>query len=117
MIYVIIGVITLFEILLVWLLMYMDLDDYTDFGKDVIWVTNNREFNWFFTYFLTPHAIMYEHCCDDVNGVGLAILLFLLSLITLPATCLMSLIGGIALFIRFVWHWFRRAFARKEDYE
>lgn len=117
MIYIIIGVITLVEILFIWLLMYMDLDDYTDFGKDVIWVTNNREFNWFFTYFLTPHAIMYENCCDNINRTGLIILLLLLSLVTLPATCLMSLIGGIVLFIRFGWRLFCHVFARKEDYE
>ena len=117
MIYVILGVITLVEILFIWLLMYMDLSEYTNYGEDVIWVTNNHEFNWFFTYFLVPHAIMYEHCCDDINRTGLAILLLLLSLVTLPATCLMSLIGGIVLFIRFVWRLFCRAFKREEDYE
>lgn len=100
---------------LVWLPLYFDLSDYTDWGQDVIWVTKNRELNWFFTYFLPPHAIMYEKLCERVNGKGLALLLLLLSLITLPVTLTMSLIGFSVLLVRYTWRTFCRIFARKED--
>lgn len=110
----IIFCISVFEFLLIWLGSYFLISDYTNFGCDVIWISKNRTFNWFFTYFFPAHAIMYERLCERVNGDGLAILLILLSLITLPTTCLMTLIGGIVLFIRFIWHRLCRTFARKE---
>lgn len=109
--------ISLLEFLLIWLPFYFDMDTYTDWGQDVIWVTKNRELNWFFTYFLPPHAIMYEKLCERVNGNGLALLLLLLSLVTLPITLIMSLIGFSALLVRYMWRTFCRAFARKEEDE
>lgn len=105
---------TVIEFLILWLGCYFDLPDYTNWGEDVIWITKNRELNWFFTYFLPPHAIMYEKLCEHINGEGLAILLVLLSLITLPVTLLMSLIGMTILSIRLSWQYFCRVFARKE---
>lgn len=103
--------------LAIWLPLYGDLSNYTDWGRDVIWVTKNRELNWFFTYFLPPHAIMYENLCERVNGKGLALLLLLLSLVTLPTTILMSLIGFSVLLVRYMWRTFCRAFVREEDYK
>lgn len=103
------------QFLLIWLPFYMDISSYTNWGKDVIWITRNRELNWFFTYFLPPHAIMYEELCENINGKGLAILLLLLSLATLPVTLPMSLIGAITVAIRALWRRFCRAFARKEE--
>lgn len=114
----IIAMICLFAFLLfllVWFPFYFDLSDYTDWGKDVIWVTRNRELNWFFTYFLPPHAIMYEKLCDHINGNGLALLLLLLSLVTLPTTLIMSLAGFSTLLVRYMWRTFCCAFARKEE--
>ena len=114
----IIAVIFLFSFilfLLVWLPWYFDLDTYTNWGTDVIWVTKNRELNWFFTHFLIPYAVMYENLCDRINGNGLALLLLLLSLVTLPTTLIMSLIGFSVLLIRYMWRTFCRAFARKEE--
>ena len=106
--------IVLLQFLLIWLPFYFDIDDYRHWGKDVIWVTKNRELNWFFTYFLPPHAIMYENLCERVNGKGLALLLLLLSLITLPVTLTMSLIGFSTLLVRYMWRTFCHVFARKE---
>jgi len=103
--------------LLVWLPWYFDLDTYTNSGTDVIWITKNRELNWFFTHFLLPHAVMYENLCDRINGNGLALLLLLLSLVTLPTTLIMSLIGFSVLLVRYLWRTFCRAFARKEEDE
>ena len=106
--------ITVLQFFLIWFPFYFDLSDYTNWGKDVIWVTKNRELNWFFTHFLPPHAIMYENLCEHINDKGLALLLLLLSLITLPVTLLMSLIGFSTLLVRYMWRTFCRAFARKE---
>lgn len=114
-IFAIIFAVSTMEFLLIWLPFYIDCGDYINWGKDVIWITKNRELNWFFTLFLLPHAIMYEELCEDINGKGLAILLLLLSLATLPVTLLMSLIGAIAVIIRALWRHFCRTFARKED--
>ena len=111
---VLICMLTVTLFLLVWLPFYFDISEYTNWGKDVIWVTKNRELNWFFTYFLTPHAIMYEKICERINGKGLALLLLLLSLITLPVTLTMSLIGFSVLLVRYTWRTFCRTFARKE---
>jgi hypothetical protein len=113
----IICMLTLAQFLLIWFLLYFDISYYTNWGKDVIWVTKNRELNWFFTYFLPPHAIMYEELCERLNGKGLALLLLLLSLVTLPVTLIMSLIGFFILLVRYMWRTFCRAFARKEDNE
>ena len=112
---VIIGLTILMEFLFIWFPCYFDLDVYTDFGRDVIWVTKNRELNWFFTCFLPPYAIMYENLCERINGNGLALLLLLLSLVTLPVTLLMSIIGGIVMSIRWLWRYFCKIFAREED--
>lgn len=109
-----ICMLTVILFLLVWLPFYFDISDYTNWGRDVIWVTKNRELNWFFTYFLPPHAIMYEKLCERVNGNGLALLLLLLSLITLPVTLTMSLIGFSVLLVRYTWRTFCSVFARKE---
>ena len=106
---------SLLEFLLIWLPLYMDISKYTDWGKDVLWITKNRELNWFFTYFLPPHAIMYEELCESINGKGLAILLLLLSIATISVTLLMSLIGVTAVSVRALWRRFCRTFARKED--
>ena len=111
----IIGMISMLEFLLVWLPFYFDISEYTNWGKEVIWVTKNRELNWFFTYFLPPHAIMYEKLCERINGDGLALLLMLLSLVTLPVTLLMSIIGGVVMSIRWVWRYFCKTFAREEE--
>lgn len=111
----IIGLTVLMEFLSIWLPGYLDLDTYTDFGKDVIWITKNREFNWFFTHFLPTHAIMYENLCERINGHGLALLLLLLSLVTLPVTFIMSIIGGIVMSIRWLWRYFCKTFAREEE--
>lgn len=107
--------IALLQFFLIWLPLYCDFSDYTNEGKDVIWITKNRELNWFFTYFLPPHAIMYECLCERINGKGLALLLLLLSLVTLPVTLTMSLIGFSVLLVRYMWRTFCRVFARKED--
>ena len=109
--------ITLVQFILLWLPLFFSVSDYTDWGEDVIWVTKNRELNWFFTYFLQPHAIMYEKLCERINGNGLALLLILLSLVTLPVTLLMSLIGFSTLLVRYLWRTFCRAFARKDENE
>lgn len=114
-IFALIFSISVVQFLLIWLPLYMDFSDYTNNGKDVIWITKNRELNWFFTLFLLPHAIMYERLCERINGNGLAILLLLLSLATLPMTLLMSLIGAITVIIRALWWCFCRTFARKEE--
>ena len=115
MIIVTIFFISLMEFLLIWLWGYFTISEYTDFGRDVIWITKNRELNWFFTYFLPSHAIMYEELCEHINGQGLAILLLLLSIATLPVTIIMSLIGALVISIRLLWQWFCRIFAREED--
>ena len=107
--------ITILQFLLIWLPSYFDIDSYTNWGKDVIWVTKDRELNWFFTYFLPPHAIMYEKLCERINGNGLALLLLLLTLVTLPVTLLMSLIGFSALLVCYMWRTFCRAFERKKE--
>lgn len=107
--------ITMLEFALIWLPLYFDISDYTDCGRDIIWVTKNHELSWFFTYFLPPHAIMYEKLCEHINGNGLALLLLLLALVTLPVTLIMSLIGFFALLVRYLWRIFCRAFAREED--
>lgn len=108
-------IVSLFQFILMWLPFYMDFSDYTNDGKEAIWITKNPEVNWFFTLFLIPHAVMYEHLCERINGNGLAILLLLLSLLTLPVTLLMSLLGIIVCVIRFGWHHFCKAFAREVD--
>ena len=116
----IIGVIFsiyLIQFMLLWLPSYCDLPNYTDWGEDVIWVTKNRELNRFFTYFLPLHSIIYEKLCERLNGNGLALLLLLLSLVTLPVTLIMSLIGLFTLLVRYLWRTFCRAFARKEEDE
>lgn len=107
--------IPIIQFLLIWLPFYMSLSDYTDFGKDLICVSKNRTFNWFFTYFFPVHAIMYENLCERINGDGLAILLLLLSLITLPTTLLMSIIGAIVLVIRLLWRHFCKAYSREDE--
>ena len=112
---VLICMLTVTLFLLVWLPFYFDISDYTNWGRDVIWVTKNRELNWFFTYFLPPHAIMYEKLCERINGNGLALLLLLLSLVTLPVTLIMSLIGFSALLVRYMCRTFCCAFAREDD--
>lgn len=106
--------IALLLFLFAWLPSYIDLDYYMDCNEGVIWVTKNRELNWFFTHFLPPHAAMYDTLCERINGKGLALLLLLLSLITLPTTIIMSLIGFSTLLVRYMWRTFCRAFARKE---
>jgi hypothetical protein len=103
--------ITILQFLLIWLPSYFDIDD----CEDVIWVTKDRELNWFFTYFLPPHAIMYEKLCERINGNGLALLLLLLTLVTLPVTLLMSLIGFSALLVRYMWRTFCCAFQREKE--
>lgn len=108
-------VITVLEFALIWLPLHEELSEYTDWGKDVIWITKNRELNWFFTHFLPPHALMYERLCERVNGNGLALLLLLLTLVTLPVTLIMSLIGVFTLLVRYLWRTFCHAFAREED--
>ncbi len=107
--------ISLLQFLLIWILCYCDISEYTDDGEEVIWITKNRELNWLFTHFLPPHALMYERLCERINGDGLALLLLLLTLVTLPLSLLMSLIGAIALSIRLLWHRFCRAFMREEE--
>ena len=95
--------------LLVWLPIYMD----TAYEDDVIWISKNYELNRFFTYFLPPHAIMYEACCERINGDGLMCLLLLITLLTLPTTLIMSLIGAIVSLLRFLWKLFCKTFARE----
>lgn len=109
--------IALAQFLLIWFPLFFNISDYTDWGEDVIWITKNRELNWFFTYFLPPHAIMYENLCERINGNGLALLLLLLTLVTLPVTLIMSLIGFSTLLVRYLWRTFCRAFAREEEDE
>lgn len=115
MIIAIILFISLFQFILIWLWGYFTISEYTDFGRDVIWITKNHTFNWVFTYFFPTHAIMYENLCERINGEGLALLLLLLSIITLPVTIIMSLIGAIVLAIRLLWQYFCHIFAREED--
>ena len=105
----------LVEFLLIWLPLYMDFSSYTNYGEDMICMTKNPNLNWFFTHFLLPHAVMYEDLSERINSDGLTILLLLLTLITLPVSLLMSLIGAIALSIRLLWHCFCRAFMREEE--
>lgn len=112
---IIIFFISLIEFVLIWVLSYVEIDDYTNFGNDVIWVSKNHTFNWFITNFFPAHAILYERLCERINGEGLALLLLLLTLITLPPSLLMALIGAITLSIRLLWRCFCRAFAREED--
>ena len=107
--------ISIMQFFLIWLPFYMSISDYTDFGKDLICVSKNRAFNWFFTYFFPAHAVMYENLCERINGDGLAILLLLLTLITLPTTFLMSLIGAIIFAIRVLWRHFCKAYSRQDD--
>lgn len=109
----IIVIVSLIEFVLIWALNYVDIDDYTDFGNDVIWVSKNRTFNWFITHFFPAHAILYERLCERINGTGLALLLLLLTLITLPLSLLMCAIGAIVLSIRKLWHYFCKIFARE----
>lgn len=113
--FVCVASISLLQFLFIWLPLHEELSEYTGWGKDVIWITKNRELNWFFTHFLSPHAFMYERLCERVNGNGLALLLLLLTLVTLPVTIIMSLIGFFVLLVRYLWRTFCRAFAREED--
>lgn len=115
--FVCVASISLLQFLFLWLPLSDELLEYTDWGNDVIWITKNRELNWFFTHFLQPHALMYERLCERVNGNGLALLLLLLTLVTLPVTLLMSLIGFSTLLVRYLWRTFCRAFARKDEKE
>jgi len=115
---IIIGIsfaISIAQFLLLWLPFYLDLSYYTDYGNDLICISNNHTFNWFFTYFFPAHATIYENLCERINNNGLAILLLLLSLITLPTIILMSLIGAIVLTIRLLWQRFCKTFSRQDE--
>jgi len=100
---------TVLTFFLVWLPMYVDME----YKNDIIWVSKNYELNRFFTYFLPPHAIMYENCCERINGDGLMCLLLLITFLTLPTTLIMSLIGAIVSLLRFLWKLFCKSFARE----
>lgn len=104
---IVLGVI---EFILIWLVLYAEYE-----GEDIIYITKNKELNWFFMHFLIPHAVMYEALCERINERGLALLLIGLSIITYPVTIIMSIIGGIVMLLRLVWRGFCVIFAREKE--
>ena len=78
-----------------------------------IWVSKNEEITRLVSWFLPVHAIVYEQTCDYINGQGLAILMYLLSLALLPSTVFFGICGLIFAAAMYTWRVFCRAFARK----
>lgn len=85
--------------------------------EDVVWVTKNYTLNKIITN-LFPHiAIMYDCLSEKINGDGLAILIILILLATLPMTIILMIIGAICLTICELWHHFCKKYARESDDE
>ena len=85
-----------------------------DSGLSYMKVVKNDEINWFLNSFFPPHTAVYYELRESINGLGLAILIILLTLITLPNSALMFVIGIITLAIRKGWKIFCKIFARKK---
>lgn len=85
-----------------------------DFCDDeYIWVSKRRTITQLVNIFLPVHAIVYEVTCDYINGQGLAILMYLLSLALLPSTLFFGACALIFSAAMYTWRAFCRAFARK----
>lgn len=79
-----------------------------------IWVSKRRAITQWVNIFLPVHAIVYEQTCDYINGEGLAILMYLLSIVLLPSTLFFGGVCGLIFAVAVhAWHLFCRAFARK----
>ena len=95
----------------------LDVDGHIYIDDDVVWVTKNHTFNKVITI-LFPHiAIMYDCISEKINGDGLAILIILILLATLPMTIILIIIGAIYLTICISWHHFCKVYARESDEE
>lgn len=92
------------------------LDDYCD-ENGIIWVSKNRTFNKLFSCYFPHLAIVYEKLCEKINGEGLAIILILISLLTLPMTICFLIILFFNFLIIKVWQLFCTTFARESDDE
>lgn len=113
-------------IIIIWLLVSalfvllpcsLDVDGHIYIDDDVVWVTKNHTFNKMITI-LFPHiAIMYDRLNEKINGDGLAILIILILLATLPMSIILTIIGAVYLTIRVSWHHFCKVYAREEDDE
>ncbi len=77
-------------------------------------VTKNDEINWFLNNFFPLHTTVYYEFRESINGCGLAILITLLTIVTLPNSAIMFVIGTITLAIRKGWKIFCKIFARKK---
>lgn len=93
----------------------MDRDDYADTKTGLIWVSKNRNISWFVTLFLPYCAIPYEILCEKLNGEGLAKIMVLIFILTLPLSVICTIIGGIVLIIKLLWHNFTIKYAREEE--
>lgn len=103
--------------LLVFLPCAIDIDSYIYIGDDVVWVTRNYELNKTITIFFPHIAIMYDNLCEKINGDGLAILIILILLATLPITIVFSILGALFLLIHKSWKHFCKVYARESDEE
>ena len=92
------------------------IDEYGD-ENGIVWVSKNRTFSKLFSRYFPHLAIIYEKLCEKINGEGLAIILILLSLLTLPMTIGLLIILLFNLLIIKVWQLFCTTFARESDDE
>ena len=107
---IIMAVIAFVDFLVLWIPCYMD----HAYDDEPVEVSNNKDFNFFFTWFLIPHAQLYDRMEGRINKCGIGILLTGLSLLTLPATIFMTAIGGLALFCTSGWRKFCEVFAEEK---
>lgn len=92
------------------------IDEYGD-DNGIIWVSKNRTFSKLFSRYFPHLAIIYEKLCEKINGTGLAIILILVSLLTLPMTIGLLILFLFNLFIIKIWQLFCTTFAREGDNE
>lgn len=83
----------------------------------IVWVSKNRTFSKLFSRYFPHLAVVYEKLCDKINGEGLAIILILISLLTLPMTIGLLILFLFNLLIIKVWQLFCTTFARESDDE
>lgn len=109
---IIMGMITFVDFIMLWIPCYMD----HDYDEEPVEVSNNKDFNLFFTWFLVPHAQLYDKMEGKINKCGIGILMMGLSLLTLPTTIFMTTIGGLALLCTSGWRKFCDVFAEEGKY-
>ena len=83
----------------------------------IVWVSKNKTFSKLFSRYFPHLAVIYEKLCEKINGEGLLIILFLVSLLTLPMTIGLLIILLFNLLLIKVWQLFCTTFARESDDE